>query len=58
MSNYVPLSVREGGMGKKLAWRVKDAREALALWIAPWLESRYRLKKDQPRAPKSNVRIR
>lgn len=34
---FVPLSVREGGYGAGLRWRVKRGRTRLALWLAPWL---------------------
>lgn len=34
---FVPLSVREGGWRKRFGWRVKGAREAVALALAPWL---------------------
>lgn len=34
---YVPLSVRHGSRWRKLTWRVKGWREAVALRLAPWL---------------------
>ena len=37
MSDWVPLSVREGGWLKKFIWRFKGWRESLAFWLAPWL---------------------
>lgn len=36
-SSHIPLSVREGGWRKRVAWRLKGWRELLALWLAPWL---------------------
>lgn len=38
-SDYVPLSVREGDWRKKTVWWLKEQRQRLALWLAPWLRS-------------------
>jgi hypothetical protein len=35
--SYVPLSVRYGGRRKKIGWWLKGRRQAVALWLAPWL---------------------
>lgn len=36
---WVPLSVREGGRRKRLAWWISGRREDLAFWLAPWIAS-------------------
>jgi hypothetical protein len=37
---YIPLSVRYGGPRKRFGWWLKGRRQAVALWLAPWLRSR------------------
>lgn len=34
---YTPLSVRQGGVAKKVGWEVQGLREKAALVLAPWL---------------------
>lgn len=40
MTGYVPPSVRYGGRRAKLDWWFKGRREAVAIWLAPWLSPR------------------
>jgi hypothetical protein len=37
---YTPPSVRDGNRRAKLDWWFKGHKEALALWLAPWLNPR------------------
>lgn len=51
-SEYVPLSVREGGWRKRFGWRVKGWRQAVALRLAPWLTPMARYRDDEFDPPK------
>ncbi len=38
MGSWTPLSVRHGNRRARARWRLRGARNALALRIAPWLD--------------------